>query len=73
MNDFERGLGIELEEMGVVALVGLVLIPGFLWISRAKSGAGTLVRGAMVAGLLAGALLVERTMDRTANAVAEEI
>ncbi len=73
MNEFERGLGIELEEMGVVALVAVVLLPGFLWISKAKSGTGTLWRGATVAGLLAGALLVERNMYSTANTVAEEI
>jgi hypothetical protein len=73
MNEFERGLGIELEEMGVVALAALVLVPGFLWVSKAKSGAGMLLRGATVTGLLAGALLVERTMHRTANTVAEEI
>ncbi len=68
-----NGFGIELEEMGMVALIGVLLVPGMMWIANGKSTGGVARRTAVVAGLVAAALALEATLDRSANAVADEL
>ncbi len=68
----KSGLGIELEEGGLVALIGLLLLPGVLWISKAKDGKSMAVRGAVVAGVVGSALAIEFAMERTASAISED-
>ncbi len=68
-----EGFGIELEELGMVALIGVLLVPGVLWIAKGKSSASMFARMAAVGGLIAAAVTLEATLDRTADAVAEEI
>lgn len=63
------GLAVELEEGGLVALIAVLLLPGVMWIAKAKDAKSTAIRSAVVVGLIAGALAIEATMDRTANDV----
>ena len=63
------GLGIELQEGGLVALIGLLLLPGVMWISKAKTGKSMAVRSSVVVGLIAGALAIEASMERTAGEI----
>jgi len=58
----------ELEEFGMVALIGLVLLPGILWVSKAKGTGGVILRSAVVGALLIGAVTVEASMDQAAEA-----
>jgi hypothetical protein len=62
-----QGLGIELEEVGTVALIGLLLVPGVLWVAKSKTGANAAVRAAFVAAVIAGAVAVEFAMEKTAD------
>ena len=64
-----NGFGIELEEGALVALFGVLLLPGVLWVASAKSGKSMAVRSSVVVGLIASALAIEAAMDRTANEV----
>ena len=64
-----KGLGTELEEGGLVALIGMLLLPGVLWIAKAKDAKSTAIRSALVVGLIAGALAIEAAMDHTADSV----
>lgn len=57
----------DFEELGMVALIGLVLLPGILWISRGKGTRSTIFRAATVGALLLGAVTVEASMDQAAN------
>ena len=63
----------EYEQIGMIALVGLVLLPGVLWISKAKGTGGVILRSAVVSTLLLGAVAAEASMDRTAEAIGEMI
>ncbi len=67
------GIGIEMEEMGAVALIGLILTPGMFWIGSAKSTASRIGRVAIVAGLVGAAMALELTLDRTANSVVDKV
>ncbi len=60
----------EAEELGMVALMSLIAVPGLVWIARSKSGGQVALRSVVVAGLLAGAVVVEASMDRAANSAA---
>ena len=68
-----EGFGIEVEELGMVALIGLLLIPGLLWISKARSTASMIGRTALVGGLIAAAVTIEASMDTSAGAVQEAV
>ncbi len=64
-----NGMGIELEEGGLVALIGLLLLPGVLWIGSGKTAKSMAVRTSVVVGLVAGALAIEAAMERTAGEI----
>jgi hypothetical protein len=64
-----EGIAIEAEELGVVVLIGVLVVPGLAWIVRAKTGGAALRRLLLVTGVVAGALAVEAVMDRNVNAV----
>jgi hypothetical protein len=57
----------EYETIGMIALIGLVVLPGVLWISKAKGAGGVILRSAVVGTLLLGAVTVEASMDQAAN------
>jgi hypothetical protein len=56
---------IELEEMGMVALIGVLLVPGLIWIAKGKSTASMIGRTAVVGGLIAAAVTIEAAMDKS--------
>jgi len=68
-----KGTGIQIEELGSIALAGLILTPGMFWIGNAKSTGSRLGRLAIVAGVIGAALAFEASLDRSVNAVAEKI
>jgi hypothetical protein len=57
----------EVGELGMVALIALVLFPGVLWISRGKGTRSTIFRAATVGTLLLGAVTIESSMDQAAK------
>ena len=62
-------MNIELEELGMVALIALVLFPGVIWISKGKGKGTTIFRAAAVGALLLGAVTVEASMDQAADSL----
>ncbi len=66
-----NGLAIELEEGGLVALIAMLLLPGALWIAKAKDGKAMAIRSAVVVGLIGGALAIEAAMEQTAGEIKE--
>jgi hypothetical protein len=68
-----NGFSFNVEELGMVALATVVLVPGLVWAASARGTGGKLWRGGVVAGLLAGLMAVEITLDQTAEAVAEQL
>lgn len=64
------GLLIEAEELGQLALFGLLLIPAGIWVSRSKTGASMAFRAVLVGAALVGVAVLEGTMDTSANDVA---
>ncbi len=60
-------MDLEIEELGMIALVALVLLPGVLWISKGKGTRSTIFRAAAVGALLLGAVTVESSMDQAAE------
>ncbi len=66
-------IAVDLEDLGMVALATVVLVPGLMWAAGAKTTSGKILRGGVVAGLLAGLMAVEITLDTTAEAVAEQL
>lgn len=67
------GIAMELEQGGLVALIAVLLLPGVLWISKAKDGKSMAVRSAVVAGVVGAALAIEAAMERTAGEVEEAL
>lgn len=59
-----NGIGMELEEIGMVALIGIVLVPGVMWVAKARGVGRTLLRGAVVASLVFGAVALEASLDK---------
>lgn len=57
----------EFEELGMVALIAMVLFPGVLWITRGKGTRSTIFRAATVGALLLGAVTVEASMDQAVD------
>ncbi len=66
-----NGFGLELEEMGMVGLIAVLLVPGVVWIANGKSSASMFGRMAVVGGLIAAAVTVEAAMDHSAEELAE--
>ena len=62
-----NALGMEAEELGMVALIGLVLVPGFMWVANGKSAGAKIVRAAVVGSLIIGTVALEASLDKSAN------
>ncbi len=60
-------MDLEIEEIGMIALVALVLLPGVLWIAKGKGTRSTIFRVATVGALLLGAVTIESSTDQAAE------
>ena len=60
-----------MEEIGMVALIGLLLLPGVMWIAKGKTTASKIGRTTLVGCLVAAAVRVEASMDQSANEITE--
>lgn len=67
------GLGMELEEGGLVALLATLLLPGAAWIAKAKTGKSMAVRAAVLGLVIAGALAIEASMDHAAEPALDKL
>ena len=63
--------GFDAEEIGMVALIGLLLLPGVMWIAKGKTAASKIGRTALVGCLVAVAVKVEASMDDAAKEITE--
>jgi hypothetical protein len=61
---------VEFEEMGMVALIGVLLVLGLIWIAKSKSAASMIGRTAVVGGLIAAAVTIEAAMDESVDGLA---
>ena len=61
------GLGLEAEELGMVALIGVVLFPGVMWIANGKTITSKIIRTSVVGALVAGAVALEASIDKTVD------
>lgn len=66
-----EGIGTEFEKVGMVAMIAALLIPGMVWVMKAKSTPAMLGRAALVSGFILGAVRVEASMDESAAGLAE--
>ena len=69
----QTGLGTEVQELGVVGLIGLLLLPGALWIARGGNGVAKTRRTAVVAAIVVGALALEAALDRSAETLVQTV
>jgi hypothetical protein len=65
-----NGLAMEMEEVGMVAIIGLILVPGAMWVGNGKSLGSKLVRGMIVGAAIAAAAMIESSLDNTVNSAA---
>ena len=61
----------EFEQFGKTALAAVLLVPGLAWILKSKSNGAAVARSLVVVAVVAGALVVEQAMDRTANSLTD--
>lgn len=73
MNTSSLGDFGKLEQIGMVALIGLLVFPGVIWVSKAKTGGSMVLRAAIAGSLLVGAVILEASMDETAESVAQAV
>ncbi len=66
-----EGIGTEFEKLGMVAMIAALLLPGMVWVMKAKSTPAMLGRAALVSGLILGAVRVEAQMDESASELAK--
>jgi hypothetical protein len=67
----QSGLGMEAEEIGMVALIGVILVPGFMWIANAKGAGSKLLRMVAVGSLVTAAAMLELSVDKTVNSASD--
>ena len=65
------GISTEFEKLGMVAMIAALLIPGMVWVMKAKSTPAMLGRATLVSGLILGAVRIEAGMDASAAELAE--
>ena len=65
-----EGLNAEFEKLGMVAMIAALLIPGMVWVMKAKSTPAMLGRATLLSGLILGAVRVEGSMDQSAEELA---
>ena len=69
-----NGLGIELEEGGLVALIAVFFFyPARSGLPKSKDSKSVAIRSAVVAGLIAGALAIEAAMEQTAGEIKQVV
>ncbi len=66
-----EGINVEFEKLGMVAMIAALLIPGMVWVMKAKSTPAMLGRATLVSGLILGAVRIEAGMDASAAELAE--
>ena len=66
-----EGINVEFEKLGMVAMIAALLIPGMVWVMKAKSTPTMLGRATLVSGLILGAVRIEAGMDASAAELAE--
>ena len=66
-----EGINVEFEKLGMVAMIAALLIPGMVWVMKAKSTPAMLGRATLVSGLILGAVRVEASMDASVAELAE--
>lgn len=59
--------GMEVEELGMVALIGVILTPGVMWLAMGKTATSKIVRALVVGSVVAAAVAMERALDTTAE------
>ena len=64
------GASVEFEKLGMVAMITAMLIPGMMWVAKAKSTPAMLGRTALVVTLIVGAVRVESSIDESAAELA---
>ena len=67
----EESTGTEFEKFGMVAMIAALLIPGMVWVMKAKSTPAMLGRAALVSGLILGAVRVEAVLDESAAEIGQ--
>ncbi len=66
-----EGMDVEFEKLGMVAMIAAMLIPGMVWVVKAKSTPAMLGRATLLSALILGAVRVEASMDESAAQLAE--
>ena len=59
--------GMDTKDLGMVALIGVLLTPGVMWLATGKTATSKIVRTLVVGSVVAAAVALERTLDRTAE------
>ncbi len=68
-----EGIKIEIEELGLVGMIGVFVVPGLTWVVRAPSRNAALRRLLILGGVVAGALTLEAVLDRSANSLVKAV
>jgi hypothetical protein len=67
------GMEIEVEELGRVALISVLLVPGILWIANGNGAAARVRRSMVLGGLIAAASGLEAILDSRANDIVDAV
>ena len=65
-----EGLNAEFEKLGMVAMIAALLIPGMVWVMKAKSTPGMLGRATLLSGFILAAVKVEGSIDQSVEELA---
>ena len=68
-----QGIAVEVEELGRVALISALLVPGLAWVANGNGSAAKVRRSLLIGGVIAAALGLEAILDRNVNAVADSV
>lgn len=61
---FASGIGIELDEVGRTALIGVLLVPAFKWVAGAPNGKQMAQRTAISTALIVGMAMLGAGVGR---------
>ncbi len=61
-----EGINAEFEKLGMVAMIAALLIPGMVWVMKAKSTPAMLGRATLLSGVILATVKVEGSMDQSA-------
>ena len=62
-----EGINVEFEKLGMVAMIAALLIPGMVWVMKAKSTPAMLGRATLVSGLILGAVRIDASAAELAE------